>query len=192
MYHCVYHSLYHCVYHVCFIACILNFLYYWNNETKKIRCAVPTRIRRRATPPPPIQDGRRRRRTHYEARQTPSPPMPLRRESARRLDYFSLECLTSWFSAYIQAATASFVRTVAVRGQRHWLICIAHVFSFDRPDPPHARIRMPSRTPTNNLFQASLHLIEPGLHYCSKPNLNQNPSFISASVFGLWKARNYS
>ena len=40
------------------------------------------RIRRRATPPPPIQDGRRCRRSYYEARQTPSPPIVLRRESA--------------------------------------------------------------------------------------------------------------
>ena len=51
---------------------------------------------------------------------------------------------------------------------------------------------MPSRTPTNNLFQASRAALAWTLHcFHVNPNLNQTPSFILVSVFGLWKARNY-
>ena len=84
---------------------------------------------------------------------------------------------------YIQAATARFI-TMAVRRQRHWLIHIIHVFSFDRPDPPYARIYMPSRTSTNN---SSLHLIEPDLQCCSKSILNQtSPFHLGLCVKCVW------
>jgi len=86
----------------------------------------------------------------------------------------------------IQAASARFI-PVAVCGQRHWLIHITHVFSFDKPTlPMHVSTCPPAPQ------QSCMHLIEPGLHCCSKPNVSQTPSFISVSVIGLWKVHSHS
>ena len=77
---------------------------------------------------------------------------PFRLESARRLDDFSFECFTSWFSA--------FIRTVAVRGQWHWMIHKTHEsFHLITRPFPCMHLRAP-RTRTNNLFRSSLLLIE--------------------------------
>ena len=144
------------------------------------------------TPPSHAADPRWLPPSPNSFRGAPNAAEPLRRESAWRVDYFSLECFTSWFSASFNQCTVRFIRTVVVCRQWHWLIHITHVFSSDRPDPPHACIYMPSRTPTNNLFQASRAALDWTLHCRSKSNLNQTP-LSSRSLcldFGKLESRN--
>ena len=100
----------------------------------------------------------------------------LRRESAQRVDYFSLEYFTSWFSALFKQLQLDLSELWLFAGNDiGWYTSHMSFHLIDQTIPMHAFRLHALPHPKNNLFQASRAALDWTLHWCSKSNLNQTP-----------------